>query len=355
MARLVLHVGSHKTGTTYLQTLFHQNRSLLETAGLHYPDIGPNTAHHVLASPWLTVHGIPDSFFDDRGPDGLWDDLIARYTNVSGTVFLSGENFLRCHPETVDMVDLAQRLSAFEDVQVLYVMRAQTEMIQALWLQLAKNGQNVALYNYIRTVIEQRRGFGVWIDHNAVYDSLLKGFAPEQIHFMDYGVARKSAGGIAQQVLDLLDVDIRVEDLTPPPSAETNISPDPLGFWIASEIAGTDLPSAALVDAVTQPLKQTGRPNTLLARYEHVKTTTRYSAANAKLAKRLQKTQPGFTFQEITPPENMIYREEIPNATWLKITQAAIAVPNKIQHKHTSPWMSAKQRLAHLVRRADGQ
>ena len=114
MAQLVLHVGAHKTGTTYLQNLFHQNRAALADAGIYYPDIGPNTAHHVLASPWLNMQDVPASFFNTRGPDELWADLIARYATAPGTVFLSGENFLRAYPETVNMAELADRLETVD-------------------------------------------------------------------------------------------------------------------------------------------------------------------------------------------------------------------------------------------------
>jgi hypothetical protein len=323
MARVVLHIGGHKTGTTYLQNLFHHNRHTLAAAGLYYPDIGPNTAHHVLASPWLSMRDIPDNFFVQNSPEQLWDNLIARYAKGPGTVFLSGENFSRAYPQAVDMADLARRLSAFEDVRVIYTMRAQAEAIQSIWLQVAKNGRKIGIYVYVRNAIAQRRAIGVWIDYNAVYDSLLKGFSPEQIHFFDYGQIRNAPGGIAQVMLDSMEINLRAEDLTPPTVTETNISPDPLGFWIASEITKPDVPGASLIEAVTRPLRETDRPNTLLARHEHVKIAGRYGAANSKLVDRLQATQPGFTFREVIPSENMIYREEIPDTVWLQIARAA--------------------------------
>lgn len=351
MAHLVLHVGSHKTGTTYLQNLFHRNRATLEAAGIYYPDIGPNTAHHVLARPWLTMPDVPDSFFGARGPEGVWEDLIAQYAHLPGTVFLSGENFSRSYPETVDMEELAQRLSVFEGVRILYTMRAQTEMIQSLWLQLAKSGHQLSLYTYVRNTIEKRRAIGVWIDHNAVYDALLMGFAPEQIHFLDYGQIKEMPGGVAQTVLNFLGSDLNSDDLLPPDSEDTNVSPDPLGFWIASEMAGPDVPDPALLAAVTRPLAETGRPNTLLARHEYAKVSSRYGAANVKLVERLQATQPGFEFLQTDAPEDMLYREEIPNQIWLEIARNVYALEQRDIRKGASVLNRTKQHLGRLLHR----
>ena len=122
MAKVILHVGAHKTGTTYLQNLFHLNRARLAEAGIHYPDIGPNTAHHALAGAWMNLPDIPDRFYGAAGPDGLWQKIIDQYATAPGTLLLSAENFSRCYPEEIDMVDLARRLEPFESVQVIYCL-----------------------------------------------------------------------------------------------------------------------------------------------------------------------------------------------------------------------------------------
>ena len=80
MPRLILHVGAHKTGTSYLQSVFYQNRAVFERSGVYYPAIGPNDAHHALAAVWLNLPDIPARFFGRTGPEGLWqrtmDDLL---------------------------------------------------------------------------------------------------------------------------------------------------------------------------------------------------------------------------------------------------------------------------------------
>ena len=109
MARLFIHIGAHKTGTSFVQDLFHRNRDRLARVGLHYPHVGPNNAHHALAAAWLTMPDLDENFFRNRSVDQMWDDLVDRYAKAPGTVFLSAENLSRAQPEAVDFADLARR------------------------------------------------------------------------------------------------------------------------------------------------------------------------------------------------------------------------------------------------------
>jgi hypothetical protein len=326
MANVVFHIGAHKTGTTYLQSLFHLNRDRLAQDGIHYPYIGPNNAHHVLAAVWQTMPDVPKAFFNAKTPEDLWQDLIERYADAPGTLFLSAENFSRFYPEPVDMAALAERLSSFEDVKIIYTMRAQAELIQSLWLQLAKSGQPQAIYAYLRKTLEQRRSFGIRIDHNAIYDTLLQGFAPSQIHLLDYDQIRRAPGGIGGSFLDLLGSSLTVDMLDAPPPDEANISPDPLAYWVACQIVRHGAPPAHLVHAATDILSAQGGPTSLLARHEYAKFSTRYAPANALLAERVQEWQPGFTFQEPGIPDDMLYREEISQTQWIDLAAAAYAL-----------------------------
>ena len=47
--RVVLHVGLHKTGTTFLQTVFETNRDVLAEQGIYYPG-GPGEPAQRMAS-----------------------------------------------------------------------------------------------------------------------------------------------------------------------------------------------------------------------------------------------------------------------------------------------------------------
>lgn len=330
MAKIVLHIGAHKTATSYLQGAFYRNRKLLEQHGLHYPHIGPNNAHHALAAQWIRLNDIPDRFYGRRGPAGLWDDLIAGYAHRPGTVFLSAENFTRVHPERVDMAGLAERLSAFEEVRIVYTMRRQVDLVPSVWAQVSKASSMPSIWAYMRTVFDERRANGVPVDHDLVYQGLLAGFAPEQIHLLDYSRFRDHPDGTLGVFLDLLGCDLQAADLQPPSEDEANISPDPLALFVAGIVNGNagQPPAPALVAHLTGTLDEIlGRPRTLLARHEYVKLRERFRHGNQALVERVQAVQPGFAFDEGIQPEDLVYRDDLDDRAWMEIASAVYRMP----------------------------
>ena len=72
MSEIILHVGTHKTGTTTIQdTLFH-NRELLRARGVVYPRIGLIAPHHNLVTRWIDL---PLQFRARRSALANWESL----------------------------------------------------------------------------------------------------------------------------------------------------------------------------------------------------------------------------------------------------------------------------------------
>ena len=351
MAKLVLHIGAHKTGTSYLQSLFHHNREALERDGIHYPLIGPNMAHHALAAVWLEMPDIPAKFFRPGGPEALWQKFLADYANKSGTVFLSAENFSRIRPQQVDMADLARRLAVFDSVCIVYTMRAQVEMLPSLWLQVARSRRPLNLRRYVETALKDHLGGGIALDHARVYTQLLTGFRRDQITILDYGQFRETPGGIAQVFLNLLGSTLSADNLLPPPADEANISPDPLASYIAAQICPGISPPPGLIAKVASELhsrqlatasKSQGSkpaPTTLLSRREYRLIARSFARSNAKLAAWVQPVQPGFSFTSPSPPKGLIYREDI---SAQDIQRMAAKLRRPLQH---TPFWQAANRL----------
>lgn len=350
MARLFLHIGAHKTATSYLQALFDQNRAALARRAIHYPLIGPNNAHHALAAPWVRTAAIPDSFFGAGGPEALWDKLVAQYADAPGTLVLSAENFSRIEPECVDIGALSARLRPFDEVRLVYTMRAQGELVQSTWMQIARERDAPSLPAFVKRAFDKRLGGGMLIDHNMFYDRMLKGFAPAEIILLDYGQARRADGGIGQVFLDLLGGGVDMAELAPPPKALANVSPDPLSLYVASRIAGQTIPPADLVEIVAGVIHpDPAVPTTLLSRAEHARFRSRFAPGNAVLAERVQTVQPGFSFEEPDAPENMLYRDDLSEAHWAQVAAALYerlpppaASPLKHQLARARAWLARR-------------
>ncbi|MFC6689683.1 hypothetical protein [Jhaorihella thermophila] len=328
MARLFLHIGTHKTGTSYLQHLFHLNRDRLEQAGLHYPRIGSDSAHHALVEVWFEIPDLPPDRFREGGPDRLWEDLVQRHARGPGTVILSSEAFSRQGREPIDYADLARRLAPFEEVRVICTLRRQAELAQSVWLEVARKGRALTLRPYLNRAWTEGLCHGVSIDHERIYDRLLEGFSPDRIHLFDYEHVRRARGGLAQALLDLAGADLSVSDLRQPPPESANISPDPLGFYLASRIAGSAPPPAALVTAVTDILRtDPPRPTSLLSRAEYARFHSVYAPVNARLVDRVQPWQPGFTLSDTAPSGKLFYRDDVTEWKWLEIAARLYADP----------------------------
>lgn len=347
MAKVVLHIGAHKTGTSYLQGLFYRNHGALAAAGLHYPPIGPNEAHHALASAWIMNPDIPDRFFGAGGPDAFWQNKIIKpYADAPGTVFLSAENFSRFLPQKVDMAALAERLAPFESIRILYTMRRQVDLVSSLWTQIAKMRAAPTLRAYVERAYTECLGRGIPLDHNAVYDHLLTGFSPEQITLLDYSQLAAAPGGMAQVFLDLMGIDLRADSLASPPETVANISPDPLSLFAATQITGREPPPDALIEtirAIVHPDRR--QPATLLARHEYIRVHRRFVPLNRLLVRRVQTVQPGFSFDDAEPPETMFYRDDLTAQHWMQIAAAVYNMPK------AGVTLSQARRLLHRATR----
>lgn len=337
MARLLLHIGAHKTATSYVQRLFHENRAALARHGIVYPDIGPNRAHHILVTPWIDVPELNPYHFGSRNlvqrllgrnpHDAFFDRFVRKHARRDGTVFLSAEVFSRAEPQHVDMRDLARRLAPFEDVRVVYTVRHQADYIQSIWLQLAKNGKAPRFDNFLAHALERQDASGLWVEHGKVIEHVLTGFSPDQLVVLDYEASRRHPEGMAGPFLDLMESPLRFRDFKDLDRREANISPDSLATWLAHAIGWPSPPRPRLARELQAALddirKLRGKKRTTIyTRKEYDKVAATFAEANARLAPWLQASGSGAELSAPALPETLLFREDLTLSDW-----AALARP----------------------------
>jgi hypothetical protein len=123
----LIHIGPHKTGTTYLQRSFDKLRPALAARGVCYPDYwGGSDGHHSLVEQlWRS---------DDRRAKAEFDRL-----NRAGfeTILLSSETFSYLSDDDV------RRLHALfggEPATVVFYCRRWSELIPSSWREMVKHG-----------------------------------------------------------------------------------------------------------------------------------------------------------------------------------------------------------------------
>lgn len=336
MARLVLHIGAHITATSYVQRLCYRNRALLAEHGIIYPDIGPNRAHHILVTPWIDVPEIPVSYYGKRNLgqwlrgekiyDSFFERVVREHAGQQGTVFLSAEVFSRAEPQRVDMADLAQRLTAFEDVKIVYTVRHQVEYIQSIWLQLAKNNKAPRFDQFLEAALTRQIASGLWVEHGKVIDHVLTGFSPEQLVIMDYETARRHPEGVVGPFLDLMNSSLRAKDLVKPKNKEANISPDPLATWMAHSVRRPAAAEPDLVKALQKGLgairEQSGKKRTTLyTRDKYKEVIDTFAEANAALDRWLPVGQAGPMLSPAAAPETLLFRDDFALSEWAALAR----------------------------------
>lgn len=153
MARISLHIGAPKTGTTYLQDLLFANRRVLAEAGTSYP--GAYAEAHFEAV--LDLRSMSFKGHADPAVAGRWDRLVEKAVRWPGNVVvISHELLCGCDDDTV-----AAAIGSFggHDVHVVLTARDLGRQVPAMWQEQVKNGGTVPFDRYVtRLTREPRRG-----------------------------------------------------------------------------------------------------------------------------------------------------------------------------------------------------
>lgn len=319
MARLVLHMGTHKTATTTIQDCFRANRRLLAGQGLIYPALGRHSGHHGLASDWIAL---PPAYRLPKGGIGTLRALAEAHRDGDGTLFLSSEEFSR-GGGAGGRVDMAALREIFRDFEVvaLCVLRSQWQFLQSVYLELARSRCPDRPPRLAAQAIETGMVDGLWCDYGALYEHLRTGFAPEEIHLLDYETARSSDDGIIGEILSLAGVRLDLSALRQVNGGRSNVSPRALPVWAALAICGQPPIPATLLDALGTAFDLefgAGRSYCLFTRAEVAALDAWFGPRNAALAERVANVQPGFSLAAPRPAPAGLYREDVTGAFWLR-------------------------------------
>ena len=246
MSGFVLHIGTHKTGTTALQRTLGAARLPLRTHGIVYPRLHPSEpGHHMLVGPWI------DRYHDRRATIGLWRGLAKSHAGGKATLVLSSEEFSRARPQSVDFTELAGLVAGFGQRTIVCYLRNQASYIQSIYLQVRKRGRTLNFDRFVAACIAERFAGGMHLDYGALFARVRAGFAPEEVRFLSYEETSGHPGGLAGHFLTTIG-----STVARPPAQRSNVSPSPLAFWVAMRVAAQRAqpgpPATELVEAAEQ-------------------------------------------------------------------------------------------------------
>lgn len=319
MAKLVLHIGTHKTATTTIQDCFARNAQLLATYGLIYPRLNPANGHHGLVMDWV---GLPLNYAIEGGSLAAMRGLAQCYGTQEGTVFLSSEEFSRATPGSrVDFAALRQAAAGFSRIEVVCLLREQWQFLQSIYLEISRYSQSPPPAQWVAGLLATDMAQGLWTDYTRLYADLLQVFAADEIRFFSYGDWAAAPDGVVGRMLDYLGIDLAVADLDVEHGGRSNVSPPPLASWAANVIAHPMVAPPALVTSCAGALAVEygeDRPSVLWQRDEMAGLLDYAAERNAALTGVLAPHQPDFALLRQGPPANAIYREDINSSFWCR-------------------------------------
>lgn len=126
MKKIYLHIGPHKTGSTYIQKVLFDSRKLLSDKGLYYPDnlIGPQWGHHKLVEAIKQRNEKEINLFLQK---------------LSDVNFISSENFENLSEDDIHYFSTLTESFSFE---IIFVKRSFSELIISNWQESIKHGSH---------------------------------------------------------------------------------------------------------------------------------------------------------------------------------------------------------------------
>lgn len=288
MGRLILHIGAHKTATSYIQDVLALNEDLLASRGVIYPNIWPNNAHHVLTAPWRTEI-VETTGFTPEQADEWYAKLAREHAKSDRTVILSAEPYSRAAQGETDFAELAARVEAFDEVIILYVLRHQWELLQSLYLQFTTDWRRPPKFEaMLDNAMREPRVAGVPLDHEWVIDHAMKGFGQENIHFASYEMIKDTPDGVLAPIVDLLGWDSLPDGFQP--HKRSNVSADPLATYVAHRINPNQAPKPGHIQRVRNVMDLAfgaGNRSTVFNKDEAEALDAHYRASNQAVFDRL--------------------------------------------------------------------
>lgn len=180
--RLFLHIGTPKSGTTYLQSVLWANKPALKSQGLLLP-LERFQAHFHLSS----IARDATQQLSVLGPRQLkaWDRMESEVASFAGDALISHELFAYASAERARWT--TERLAALcDEVHVIVTARDLGRQVPAEWQETIKHGGTFGLHEYYRLVRRRSGKVGFWQAQDLI--SLLTewgaGLPPEHVHLV---------------------------------------------------------------------------------------------------------------------------------------------------------------------------
>lgn len=208
--KLILHIGTHKTGTTTLQSVLNLNPAALAANGIVYPKLSLKWEHAALNrnAYWLNMAAlerIGSTGLQEPEKIGPWRELCAAALAEDKTVLLSDERiwFNATKKGYWEAMRAIMQEVGVTEVKLVLYLRRQDLFAESLWAQFVKTGRmQVSLSEYIA-----REKVVKVCDYEAGVKRIQKVFGAENLVIRVYDRSLLAGGDTAEDFLRTIGIE----------------------------------------------------------------------------------------------------------------------------------------------------
>jgi hypothetical protein len=225
--RVFVHLGTPKSGTTYLQSLWWHNREALAEQGLLLP--GGSADGQFRASAVVRDNaGVLETMTEEQR--GAWDRLVEEVAGWSGDALISQEQLVETSRE--DAAAAVARLGGHADeVHLVITARDLVRQVPSAWQQRVKHGSPTSLRKFFTRVAKDDPAFNFW--HHQDVPRILERWAvdvpPDRVHVVVLPRPGADRDLLWRRTCDLLGIDDTGLSLDAPVANET-LAPAEIAF-----------------------------------------------------------------------------------------------------------------------------
>lgn len=324
MSKLILHVGTHKTGTTTIQDTFALNRQFLAEEGLIFPQIGHENGQHGLVMDWIQL---PEKYHLETSSEHAWLKLARDHAHSDRTVLISTEELSRANP-SVDLRKLRDLISAFDEIKVVCCLRNQVSFLQSIYLQVVKSGAHVPWSNFFEVAVGTRMATGLLLDYSSLRSRFETGFQPHEIRFFSYERVVRTDGGIIGNMMDECGFGNLAGSIQMLPAGHSNVSPDPLSTWVAAHILQSRPFRPWLVNTAQETLEDIGRAGaktTIFTKDEYRRLRNVFAPLNEAFNRQEAVLDTGMEIGAFPEEDNLTFRDALIPAYWVNLSRRLVS------------------------------